>query len=65
MMVLLFEVAPEMARVTWLIAACATFAWPPVVFSDSGRRGVLAPVVTEDDGGTRLPGESRNKLGME
>jgi hypothetical protein len=32
---------------------------------DTGCSGVLAPVFMDEDGGTRLLGESRSKLGME
>jgi hypothetical protein len=57
--------APFIARVTWLMADCAMFGWPPDTLFESGWRGVLAPVLVDDDGGTRLPGESRSRLGIE
>ena len=54
----------RVAEVRRAIAALAMLAVPPVVtLKDSGFSGVLTPVLLADRGGTRLPDDSRSKVG--
>jgi hypothetical protein len=47
-----------------IAAACARFGAPPPGLPDTGCSGVLAPVLEDDRGGTRFPGESLNSEGI-
>lgn len=47
-----------------IAAACARFGAPPPWLPDTGCSGVLAPVLEDDRGGTRFPGESLNSDGI-
>ena len=47
-----------------IAAACARLGAPPPWLPETGCNGVLAPVLEDDSGGTRFPGESFNSEGI-
>lgn len=55
---------PPTARWRWAMVWFVRLVEPPPVLTESGCRGVFVPVLTDDAGATKLPGESFSSVGI-